>query len=65
MLNFEPNGNALVRFEIISGDECQQVISLPLADYLALVERSRTLEELRILLLEWRPAEEKTKAATA
>jgi hypothetical protein len=62
MLDFEPNGNAIVHFE---AGGSQREIRLPLADYLALVKSSRTLEELRMLLFEWRPAEEKTKTATA
>jgi hypothetical protein len=64
MLDFEPNGNAVVHFEI-TGDECHDEISLPLANYLALVKRSRTLEELRILLFEWSSAEKKTRTASA
>jgi hypothetical protein len=65
MLEFEPNGNAVVHFEITGGDERRDEICLPLADYLALAKSSRTLEELRILLFAWRPTEEKTKAARA
>jgi hypothetical protein len=49
----------------ITGDECHDEISLPLANYLALVKRSRTLVELRILLFEWSSAEEKTRTASA
>jgi hypothetical protein len=65
MLVFGPNGNAIVRFEIISGGARCGEISLPLADYLALAKSSRTLEELRVLLFAWKPAEEKAKAASA
>jgi hypothetical protein len=62
MLDFEPDGNAIVHFE---AGGSQREIRLPLADYLALVKSSRTLEELRILVFDWRPPEEKTNAATA
>jgi hypothetical protein len=65
MLDFEPHGSAIVHFEITGGDERQREIRLPLADYVALAKDSRTLEELRVLLFEWRPEEEKTKAARA
>jgi hypothetical protein len=65
MLDFEPNGNAVVHFEITGGDESRREIRLPLADYVALARDSRSLDELRVLLFAWRPEEEKTKAASA
>jgi hypothetical protein len=65
MLDFEPNGNAVVHFEITGGDARRREIRLPLADYVALAQDSRTLEELLILLFEWRPPEGKSQAASA
>lgn len=58
MIDFTPDGQAIVSFDIIStkGDGSRRSkVKIPLVDYIALSKACRTLEELRVACFNWEP----------